>query len=219
MNRSALIVTSVVLTSMTMAACSDDGREMRVPQPGQNESIITTTVASTEPVGFDTAGLPSEAMQISTSWAEGERIPVQFTCSGAGHSPNVSWFDTPVDAVGIAIVFYELVAGSATQITHWVVANLDPLQAYIDVGEFEKPDIETNFDVVFGLNDPIAGSGTTIGYRAPCPAPGTSATFVLEVHALGQFIELPSGTPARDLRTAIDSVTISSASITAFAQG
>jgi Raf kinase inhibitor-like YbhB/YbcL family protein len=206
-----------VAIGTALAGCSSDGREMRDPTFDQNESIITTTVAPEEPVGFDTASIPGsddQFLEISVPWSEGDRVPVQFTCAGANVSPSVAWFDVTSDAVGVAIVLYEI---GIDQTVHWIVANLDPARAFIDSGELDGD--EAPIDAVIGLNDASSVAGPTQGYRGPCPAPGTSATYTLEVHALGQLIELPSGTPAQDVRSAIDLVSIQRATITAYANG
>lgn len=211
------VIATGFVVGVTLVGCSRDGREMRDPTFDQNESIITTTVAPEEPVGFDTASIPGsedQFLEVSIPWSEGDRIPVQFTCGGANVSPSVAWFDVTPDAVGIAIVLYEI---GVDQTVHWIVANLDPARAFIDSGELDgdgAPD-----DAVIGLNDESSVAGPTQGYRGPCPAPGTSATYTLEVHALGQLIELPSGTPAQDVRSAIDLVSIQRAAITAYANG
>lgn len=191
---------------------------MREPTFDQNESIITTTtMVPEEPVGFDTASLPGseeEALEVSIPWSEGGRIPVQFTCNGSNVSPSVAWFDVTPEAVGIAIVMYEI---GVEQTVHWIVANLDPGRAFIDAGELDTTDLPVG--VVVGLNDRSPAAGPAQGYRGPCPAEGTASTYTLEVHALGQIIELPSGTPAQDLRSAIDLVSIQRAAITAYAEG
>jgi Raf kinase inhibitor-like YbhB/YbcL family protein len=190
---------------------------MREPNPDQNESIITTTMVPEEPVGFDTASLPGtedENLEVSIPWSEGDRIPVQFTCYGTNVSPSVAWFDVTPEAVGVAIVMYEI---GVDQTVHWIVANLDPARAFIESGELDAPDQPAG--VVVGLNDVSAVPGPTQGYRGPCPAPGTASTYTLEVHALGQIVELPSAAPAQDLRSAIDLVSIQRAAITAYAEG
>jgi hypothetical protein len=124
---------------------------MRAPTFDQNESIITTTTAPEEPVGFDTASLPGsgeENLEVSIPWSEGDRIPVQFTCKGSNVSPSVAWFDVSPEAVGIAIVMYEI---GVDQTIHWIVANLDPARAFIESGELGTPDVPAG--VVVGLND------------------------------------------------------------------
>jgi phosphatidylethanolamine-binding protein (PEBP) family uncharacterized protein len=52
-----------------------------------------------------------------------------------------------------------------------------------------------------------------MAWRAPCPPAATVHTYVFEIHALDQQIELPPETPAADMVRAIDFATIASASL------
>lgn len=190
---------------------------MRAPRADQTESIITTTTAPTDTAAFDTAALsesPDEVLEISLPWTESGRIPVQFTCKGSNISPNVAWFDVTEDAVGIAIIMYEI---DDEQTVHWIVANLDPAQAFVEAGGLEGGKLPAG--VVVGMNDVSSAPGPSEGYRGPCPPAGTTAAYTIEVHAIGQLIELPSGTPAQDLQSAIDFVSIQRAAVTAYAEG
>ena len=194
-----------------VTACSDDGREMRPPRPDQTESIITTTSAPTDGTSFDVSSLPaleSDRLDISVPWTNDEVIPARFTCAGENISPNVAWFDVTPAAVSMAIVFYEENLDSTV---HWVVVNLDPTTAFLDAGVVPP-------DAVIGANDPVLGDATA-GYRGPCPGPGETLSYTIEVHALGQFLDLPSGTPAQDLVEAIDMASLQLASVTGTVTG
>lgn len=190
---------------------------MRAPRIDQNESIITTSSTTpVEPVGFDTAAAVDDggdSLEITLPWVEGDRIPVQFTCKGSNISPSLELFGLSPQAVGVAIVMYKI---GIEQTVDLIVANLDPARAVFDVGAFDAAKIPAG--AVVGLNDPSPGPGPTQGYRGPCPQDGKSGTYTVEVHAQGQLIELPSGTPAADLRSAIDLVSIQRAAVTAYAQ-
>lgn len=213
----AVAASMILIAGALVTACSNDGRTMREPRPDQTESIITTTSGPTEPVGFETAVAPENAdefLEVTIPWTEGSRIPDQFTCRGSNVSPNIAWFDVSPAAVGIAIIMYEI---GVDQVVHWIATNLDPTTAFIDSGALEGPNRPAG--VIVGLNDASTAPGPIEGYRGPCPAAGTASTYTLEIHALGQLVELPSGTPARDLRSAIELVTIQRAAITAYAQG
>lgn len=203
----AILVPTVVL----LGACSDDGRELRPPRPEQNESIITTTSAPDTGPSFDVASLPaleSGQLDISVPWSEGGAIPTRFTCTGENISPDVAWFDVSPAAVSMAIVLYE---DNLDQTVHWVVANLDPTQAYIDAGKVPP-------DALVGTNDPVSDESSA-GYRGPCPEPGTTRSYTIEVHALGQFLDLPTGTPAQSLIQAIDMASLQTTSVTGTVTG
>jgi phosphatidylethanolamine-binding protein (PEBP) family uncharacterized protein len=190
----------------TTTACSTDGREMRLPRPDQNESIITTTSQAEDAVSFDVSSLPAletDLLEISIPWTNDEEIPAQFTCRGEGKSPNVSWFDVSPDAVAMAIILYE---ENTERIAHWVVANLDPQTAYIEVDAIP-------LDAIVGSNDPVLG-GPDAGYSAPCPAAGQTSSYTLEVHALSQFLEFPTASPSQELIKAIDLTSIQMTAVT-----
>ena len=196
---------------VTASGCSTDGRELRAPRPDQDESIITTISAAEEAVSFDISSLPAletDLLEVSIPWANDEEIPSQFTCRGEGKSPNVSWFDVSPDAVAIAIILYE---ENTERIAHWVVANLDPQTAYIEIDAVP-------LDAIVGSNDPVLG-GPEVGYSAPCPASGQTSSYTLEVHALSQFLEFPTATPSQELIKAIDLTSVQMAAVTGTVTG
>jgi len=194
------------LLIVSLSSCSRDGRELRLPRPDQDESIITTTSAPEEAASFDAASLPAfetDLLEISIPWSNGDEIPVQFTCRGDNVSPDVAWFDVLPGAVAMAIIFYE---EQPERTTHWIVANLDPQTAYIEVDSVP-------LDALVGANDPVLGSSPS-GYRGPCPEPGESRSYTLEVHALSQYLDLPPETPSQNLTTAIDLASLQMTSVT-----
>lgn len=194
-----------------VTACSDDGREMRPPRPDQTESIITTTSAPTDGTSFDVSSLPaleSDQLEITVPWTNDGVIPTRFTCAGENVSPDVAWFDVTPAAVSMAIVFYE---DNLDSTVHWVVVNLDPTKAYLEAGEVPP-------SAVIGANDPVLGDATA-GYRGPCPETGETRSYTIEVHALGQYLDLASGTPAQDLIEAIDMASLQLASVTGTVTG
>ena len=191
---------------VTLNSCSTDGRELRLPRPDQDESIITTTAAPEDAVSFDASSLPAfetDLLEISVPWSNDGEIPIQFTCRGDNVSPDVAWFDVVPGAVAMAIIFYQ---EQPERTTHWIVANLDPQTAYIEADSVP-------LDALVGANDPVLGISTS-GYRGPCPEPGQTRFYTLEVHALSQYLDLPPETPAEDLTTAIDLASIQMSSIT-----
>lgn len=196
---------------LVSSGCSNDGRALRLPRPDQDESIITTTSTTPEAESFDVSSLPAldiDELEISLPWVNDGEIPVQFTCRGEGVSPNVAWFDVSPAAVSMAIVMYE---ESLDRTVYWIVANLDPTTAFIDVDSVP-------LDALIGSNDPVLGESSA-GYRAPCPQDGEKRGYTVEVHALSQYLDLQPGTPAQDLIAAIDMASIQLASVTGSTTG
>ena len=60
---------------LVVGACSDDGREMKLPTDNQNESIMTTTLAPDDQGSFDTAAPDTHLddhgseTELFTSWS------------------------------------------------------------------------------------------------------------------------------------------------------
>lgn len=208
---SSRFLVGILAVALFAPACSDDGRDMRLPRPDQTESIITTTSKPTDVTSFDVSSLPaleSDQLEISVPWSADGVIPGRFTCAGENISPDVAWFDVTPAAMSMAIVFYE---ESLDRTVHWIVANLDPTTAYLPAGAVPP-------DALIGANDPVPGD-STIGYRGPCLGPGETRSYTIEVHALGQFLDLPSGTPAQNLIEAIDMASLQMASVTGTVTG
>lgn len=200
----AIIIAATLVAAIS--GCSTDGRELRLPRADQDESIITTTSAPEEAVSFDVSSLPAldiDELEISVPWSNDAAIPAQFTCRGDESSPDVTWFDVTPAAIAMAIVFYE---ENVDRTVHWIVANLDPANAYLETNAVP-------LDALIGANDPILGPPFS-GYRGPCPEPGETRSYTIEVHALSQYLDLPPETPAQDLITAIDLASLQMASAT-----
>lgn len=202
----------IAILVFVVGACSHDGREMREPRPDQNQSIIPITDPTTQPVAFDSAStdgmdaIPDFTLLLP--WISGSDIPSEFVCGGS--APTIRWTGVPTDAVGLALVVTDLDAPIADRpelpFVHWAVANIDrelstldsvPIGAVQAVNDF-APDAPTD----------TATNSSNIGWGAPCPPPGSTHTYSFELHALGQMIELPDGSPAADMVTAIEAVSL-----------
>lgn len=219
-------------------ACNDDGRTLREPGPDQTASVYTTTTSSTvagdvvaDPGSLDPAlETPALAFVLNLPWADGGTIDPRYTCDGADIQPGVSWLGAPADAVEMALVVTDTDAGD---FVHWVIAGLDPLDPFLGENSVPVSAIEgTNdfegapsrpVDVTTTVGSSVAGdsAGTTttatagladdaaIGWRGPCPPAGESHSYLFSLYALGQAIELPTGSSAADLQAAIDAVALS----------
>jgi len=197
---------------LALAACSHDGREMRPPRPDQNQTIIPPTEPATQPVGFDTAAPDEAAFALTLPWTSGGAIPADYVCGG--EAPMISWANVPAGAVALAIVVTDLDVPMADRpdlpFVHWAVTNIDPTlstMASPPAGAMEA------------ANDFSAPTSPSIGWGAPCPPSGETHTYSFELHALGQSIELPSGTPAADMVTAIELASVGRATASGVVAG
>ena len=66
----------------------------------------------------------------STSFADGEAIPVQYTCEGQDESPPLAWSGVPAGAKSLALIVDDPDAPdpAAPKLTwvHWVLYNIPP---------------------------------------------------------------------------------------------
>ena len=209
MRRFALVATSIVLV-----ACSTDGREMRPPTDAQNETVyVPSDTDAADGVSVDTATLPVESVAASNiamtaPWVDGGVIPAEHTCAGADLVPGLSWSGTPEGTVSIAIVVIESSqpTSSGVGFVHLAATNIDPATTSFPTGALPT-------EAILAANDFSTATDESVGWRGPCPTAGTTATYSVEVHALDQMIELPTGTPGADMVRAIDFATIASASV------
>jgi Raf kinase inhibitor-like YbhB/YbcL family protein len=133
---------------------------MRVPEPKVAGSIVVT----------------------SPAFADGQPIPREFTCYGAGRPPELVWRGVPPDATSLAVVVSDPDAPRGTFI-HWVLYDLPPVDGVLASGELPP-----------GAREAQNSAGTT-GLYPPCPPSGTHR-YLFTVYALS---EPASGRSTQDI--------------------
>ncbi len=132
----------------------------------------------------------------STVFAEGEEIPVKYTCDGADVSPPVEWFDAPEGAQSFALICDDPDAPAGTWL-HWLAYDI-PGPAF-RLSEKIAPSSELPADMKQGPN-----SWGRMGYGGPCPPSGRHryffAIYALDVDSLG----LAPGSSLDEVRAAMD---------------
>lgn len=210
------------LALVAFSACRSDGRILRPALPSQNGSVFTASTTTTivddavQPNGsavLPGAGLPGAsndvpgtglAFSLHTPWADGGTIDNRYTCNGENRSPAISWVGAPVNAVEVALVVTDT---DAKDFVHWVIAGLDPKNPSLAEGSVPVGAIE-------GTNGFSTAAAKSIGWNGPCPPKGSTHHYRFTLYALDQQIELPTGSPASDLTSAIDLSSIEAAQIT-----
>jgi Raf kinase inhibitor-like YbhB/YbcL family protein len=122
----------------------------------------------------------------SSSFGQGEEIPSQHTCGGAGLSPPLAWNEPPRDTKTFALIVDDPDAPDPTgrrgPFVHWLVFNIQQATRGLALGasgrDLPRGSIE-------GRND--AGG---IGYFGPCPPAGRHR-YVFRLYALDTV--LPDG--------------------------
>jgi Raf kinase inhibitor-like YbhB/YbcL family protein len=191
----------VVASAMTVAACSDDGRELRPPSPDQTASILTTP--STGPVPTPETLEPIAGPTVSLPWLDGGAIPVDYTCQGIDTSPAVAWSGVPTGTAEIAIVMTE-----STGFVHWVVSGLVPATGQVGQGGVPEEAAQSRND--YG----------GVGYKGPCPVAGTGEhQYFVTVYALREASNLADGGDPIEAIQRLDEVLLTSTTLVGFFGG
>lgn len=176
----------IAVSTLLLAACSRDGREMKPPTADQTESIaIATTIAESV--------APAQVLTIAAPWLEGQEIDPLFTCEGSKLSPSFDIAGLPDGTIAWGLSIVDQTAANAV---HWAAANIDPTISHLDAGV-------TPAGAVQSINR--VGK---VGYAAPCPKVGEPHTYMLTVYALGQQLEVTDGTDPETMLTSLEAGSI-----------
>ncbi len=139
---------------------------------------------------------------------DGDPLPVQHTCDGAGESPPLAWRNPPPGTRSLALLCYDPAApGGAFH--HWGLFNIPVHPEGLRAGLPEGHEVE-------GMTQAINDFGRC-AYGVPCPPVGESPhRYVFRLHALDTpSLALPRGTHIPQLAAAIRPHTLAEASLTA----
>jgi Raf kinase inhibitor-like YbhB/YbcL family protein len=117
----------------------------------------------------------------SPAFALNGAIPVQYTCDGAGVSPELRWQDVPANAAALVLfVIDEETAGPNGGI-RWVVGDIDPKSTGVSAGHTPQGGI-------VGTN-----AQGHAGYGGICPKRGATTRVAFLLYALSKRIALTPG--------------------------
>src|SRR6266498_3199127 len=108
----------------------------------------------------------------SPAFAEGQTIPVDYSCKGADISPALSWTEPPAGTQSFALIMFDPTASW----THWVLYNIPASTR--DLKEDMPKDTPKLSDESLQANN----SGGRHGYGGPCPP--SKHTYVFTLYAL-----------------------------------
>ncbi|MEZ5270795.1 MAG: YbhB/YbcL family Raf kinase inhibitor-like protein [Ilumatobacteraceae bacterium] len=222
--RRAVLMSSAFALVVVLAACQHDGRTLETPSTScmsspanptevcvpDNNLSISTTAASTVPPVFDTIDTESQGtvitvpqtlpgdgvLTVTAPWRDGAPIDERYTCDGLNVSPPLAWSSAPEGTVEIAVTLTDL---QATGYVHWVMAGVDPTTVGIAEGQ-----------IPLGAVEATNGAGA-LGYTGPCPPAGTTHTYRVTVHYLGQRSGLEDGEAGADMTTRIQAISVATA--------
>jgi phosphatidylethanolamine-binding protein (PEBP) family uncharacterized protein len=166
--------------------------------------LVTTSLAGyTAPrltaVGWTIPLAPGDPLTISSpAFADGDPIPLHYTCKGANIAPPLEW-STPL---GGALVVDDLDAVTKPYI-HWIVTGIAPGPGA--TAESQTPTGGTTLENSAGHD----------AYTGPCPPAGTGVhTYRFTLYELPATKQLPQGLAGAAALQAITSAATGQASFT-----
>lgn len=138
---------------------------------------------------------PASIELSSSAFAEGESIPVQYTCDGDNVSPPLQWQNVPEGSTSLALIADDPDAPVGT-FAHWVAYNLPPETA-------ELPEDIPSGDTMAGGGRQGQNGRDQAGYTGPCPPSGTHRYF-FKLYALDTELDLEAGASKEELLEAME---------------
>jgi len=129
----------------------------------------------------------------SPAFADGERIPAQFTCDGNDISPELRWTEPPSGTTELALVCDDPDAPRGTWV-HWVLYSLPADRRALPEAVPKTGTLEKLGGARQGKN-----SGGSIGYQGPCPPKGPAHHYHFRLYALDAPVALDPGAARAEL--------------------
>jgi len=167
-------------------------------KPKKQNSEISQKEESTDKNINSNTNNSMEFTLTSKEFRNGEMIPVQYTCDGAGENPPLEIASVPEGTKSFALIVEDPDVPSALRedrmFDHWILYNLPPDTASIPAGEASVG--------VEGLN-----TSNTKGWTPPCPPAQFEPSehrYFFTLYALSTMLDLPEGASKKDLKSAME---------------
>jgi Raf kinase inhibitor-like YbhB/YbcL family protein len=199
-----LLVAAVTLVALVVAGCGsddDDGDGGETPAASATSAAVNTPAASASgtpaasPPGASTTpgAAPATMALTSTAFSEGQRLPDEFTCTGANVSPPLAWDGAPAETRAYALIMDDPDTPRGT-FDHWVAYDLPQDALQIERGQAA--------DDIGGTRGQNGTGGDT--YLGSCPPPGDGDhRYIFRIYALDAPLGLP---PGADKQTVLDAM-------------
>jgi len=170
------------LTSCDPGYVMEDCRQYK---GGPEDLNATGAAGSKAPSQANTAGevysRPGRLSIASPAFERNGAIPVEYTCSGKGISPPLSWQKVPAKAASLFLFVIDADGYGKDGGIRWAVGNIDPSSTGVAAGQ-------TPLGGVVGESS--AGKSA---YSAICPSRGKSDTVEIALYALSKKLPLSPG--------------------------
>lgn len=185
-SRRSLAATLAIILGMLAAACGTSGQDLREPDP----NLPSPTRATEAPRGTGAASKPQGAPNgvfslLTNAWsASDSAIPRQYSCDGAGVSPDLSWSNVPAGTAELALV---VIDPDADDFVHWIVTGIPPREGSVDR------------DAVPAGGTERRNSAGQSDWTPPCPPKGSLHRYDFKLLALPNAPDIADDTPPAEL--------------------
>lgn len=188
------VIAPVLLAAVVgaaLAGCNDDG------------SDAGSTTTTSRAAASTTTRPPLEAMELtSPAFADGELIPVEHTCSGAGTAPELRWSEPPPGTQQVALVVFDPDARGGDGFVHYVGWGIDAGARSLDADGYAQATLGAN------------GTGAQ-GWLPSCPPPGEEPhRYEFTLYALDGDPGVAPGTDRTAFQSAIADQILGQATLT-----
>jgi len=132
----------------------------------------------------------------SDAFAQGDTIPVKYTCDGDDISPALTWNKPPDGTKEMVLICDDPDAPRGTW-DHWVVYGIPPDTLGI-------PEDVQEGEVVDGVGTQGINSGRKNGYNGPCPPKGPVHRYFFKLYALDKNLDLKPGKVKAEVEKAME---------------
>lgn len=133
----------------------------------------------------------------SSNFTDGQRLPIDFTCDGKDHSPQLSWGGIPNGVKSFSIICDDPDAPSKTWV-HWVVFNIPSR-----VNAFPEGISASSLAAMGALQG--NNDFNRLEWGGACPPKGHGVHhYFFTVYALDTLLDLPEGSSRDQIDKAIE---------------
>jgi Raf kinase inhibitor-like YbhB/YbcL family protein len=131
----------------------------------------------------------------SSAFADGEAIPLRYTCDGEDLSPPLAWGEPPAGTLSLALIADDPDAPVGTWV-HWVLFNLPADTRSLPEGLLPEAAVAGGLQGINGWKE--------LGYGGPCPPKGSTHRYFFKLYALDTALDLEAGASKADVEKAMD---------------
>lgn len=173
-------------------------------------AVVSLIVVSCRqgPTDSRTKSVQKKLQVQSPAFKKDQPVPEKYTCTGEDLSPPLSVSGIPRETERLAVILRDPDAPGGT-FYHWFLWNLPVDHNSLRSNLPLKPKLT-------GLNGTRQGQNDfgEIGYRGPCPPPGSTHRYELVVYALKESLNVKAGAPKETILNSLTEEKIAATGLT-----